>query len=245
MSVRQTAGWGSRFLALLEAGGRDGRLRRGRSAQIHDLTVRPGCVEGRVRRSGRRPYEVRIHLAPAAPADWERIIEIMAGQAGFAAALLAGGLGPEVEQAFAEAGVPLLPDLAQGLAASCTCPDRGTRCKHVAALCRRLADALDGDPALLLALRGRSRDALLAELRNRRAGPPAERPPDPPGPPDFWTPGPTAGALAFAFTPPDRPGSVLERLGPFPGEGGNLVRAQLERYYQTIHRESKAQPPMA
>ena len=38
-------------------------------------------------------------------------------------------------------------------------------CSHMAAVHNVLADALSGDPFLLLTLRGRNRDQLLAQLR--------------------------------------------------------------------------------
>ena len=67
-----------------------------------------------------------------------------------------------------EAGVALFPERGSHLITSCTCPDWATPCKHAAAVCYLMAEAFDDDPFLLLAFRGREREALLAELRARR-----------------------------------------------------------------------------
>src|ERR1043165_516852 len=65
------------------------------------------------------------------------------------------------------AGVPLLP-LPTELDPECSCPDWGYPCKHAAALCYAIAATIDADPFVLFALRGRSREEVLAQLRARR-----------------------------------------------------------------------------
>lgn len=52
----------------------------------------------------------------------------------------------------------------------CSCPDVEVPCKHLAASLYLLAESLDADPFAVLALRGRSRDELLANLAARRGG---------------------------------------------------------------------------
>jgi uncharacterized Zn finger protein len=102
---------------------------------------------------------------------WAAIVETLAGQAGYAARLLAGELPHQIEDVFAEAGAALFPERGSHLITSCTCPDWATPCKHAAAVCYLMAEAFDDDPFLLLAFRGREREALLAELRARRRAP--------------------------------------------------------------------------
>ncbi|HYF94033.1 MAG TPA: SWIM zinc finger family protein [Symbiobacteriaceae bacterium] len=70
---------------------------------------------------------------------------------------------------FTDAGVRLLPVSARELTTTCSCPDWANPCKHVAAVFYQLAAAFDADPFLLLQLRGRDREALLAEIRAHRA----------------------------------------------------------------------------
>jgi transposase-like protein len=68
-----------------------------------------------------------------------------------------------------EAGLDLLPGAGEVLT-NCNCPDFAVPCKHSAAVCYLVADALDDDPFALLLLRGRRKDELLETLRSRRGG---------------------------------------------------------------------------
>ncbi len=62
-------------------------------------------------------------------------------------------------------GLSLFPASARDLALDCTCPDQAVPCKHLAAVCYVLAERFDADPFEILALRGRDRETLLADLR--------------------------------------------------------------------------------
>jgi len=166
--------WSRRFLAAVESILTGGRLGRGRTyarqGQVIDLGIGSGLVVAQVQGTRRAPYGVQISMPAVSDARWGAIIETLAGQAGYAARLLAGELPHEIEDVFAEAGVALFPERGSHLIANCTCPDWATPCKHAAAVCYLIAEAFDDDPFLLLAFRGRERDALLAELRERRGG---------------------------------------------------------------------------
>ncbi|HEX4082317.1 MAG TPA: SWIM zinc finger family protein, partial [Acidimicrobiales bacterium] len=61
----------------------------------------------------------------------------------------------------------LLPGAGE-LQPRCSCPDWADPCKHAAAVCYLVADALDVDPFGVLLLRGRGREEVLAGLRSRR-----------------------------------------------------------------------------
>ena len=94
---------------------------------------------------------------------------------GHAAALLDGELPPEIAEDAARAGLDLLPGAGE-VGPRCTCPDDADPCKHSAAVCYLVADALDADPFALLLLRGRTRGEVLAGLRARRRGLAAAQP---------------------------------------------------------------------
>jgi uncharacterized Zn finger protein len=72
----------------------------------------------------------------------------------------------EIEETFADCGTPLFPRSARDLSMTCSCPDWGVPCKHVAAVCYVLAEAFDDDPFAMLAWRGKGREQLLAALRS-------------------------------------------------------------------------------
>lgn len=235
--------WSQRFIAALREVADPGRLTRGRSyarsGQVMDLRVEPGAVTAKVQGSYPRPYDVRIALAPFTDAEWARVEEAMAGQALFLAALLAGEMPRDVEQAFSAAGLSLFPTKAKDLRTECSCPDATNPCKHVAATYYILAEAFDADPFLVLRWRGRAREDLLAHLRALRDAQPAgedasaDVDADLPGSPsaddavdaapDFWRAGAELSSLAFAPRAAAVPDAVLRQLGPLPPDAGGPV----------------------
>lgn len=161
--------WSRRFIAVLESFGMSGRLTRGRSyaraGQVLDFVVATGSVTAQVQGSRPKPYKVRIQVLPLTTPQWRQVEQALAGQALFRAKLLAGEMPDEIEEVFATCGTPLFPRTARDLDMSCSCPDWGMPCKHIAATCYVLAEAFDTDPFLMLAWRGRRRADLLASLR--------------------------------------------------------------------------------
>lgn len=168
--------WGRAWVDALENRARldPNRLPRGRTYARQDrvstLHLAPGEITAFVR--GNRPgrYRVLVRVRTYGDAEWARTIDSIAGRAGHAAALLEGELDPDVLTDVEAAGVDLLPGPGD-LQPRCSCPDWADPCKHAAAVCYLVADALDDDPFTLFAIRGRPREALLAELRaHRRSG---------------------------------------------------------------------------
>ncbi|MGH8979956.1 MAG: SWIM zinc finger family protein, partial [Acidimicrobiales bacterium] len=165
--------WSRRFLESLETVLVGGRMASGRAyarkGQVIALAVAAGTVAARVQGSREEPYEVRLVMPPVPDDGWARVVARLAAEAGHAARMLAGDLPHEVEEVFAAEGESLLAAPHARLVTSCTCPDFENPCKHIAAVCYLLAEAFDRDPFELLAWRGRSRAAILGELRARRA----------------------------------------------------------------------------
>ncbi len=131
--------------------------------------------EARARAQGRvaLPYDIRIRVRPFTDEEWDRVLDVISSDVGRAAALLDGELPPDLAQDVASTGLDLVPGVAE-VGPRCTCPDDAEPCKHSAGACFLVADALDTDPFVLLLLRGRTRDEVLAGLRSRRRT--AERP---------------------------------------------------------------------
>lgn len=234
--------WGRRWIATLEALGvvYQNRLPRGRAyarrGAVGDLEVAAGRVTARVAGTRARPYRVIIELPAFEDATWQAVTAALAGQVGHAAALLEGRMPDGVEGVLREAGIFLFPGPGE-LATSCSCPDWANPCKHVAAVHYVLADQLDADPFLLMALRGRDRQRLLAGIRAARAGVAAEAADagvdGPPGLEDFeartlyQARGDLAG-VGLRPAPPARPEATLRRLGAPPGPAG-AAAGDLER----------------
>jgi uncharacterized Zn finger protein len=167
--------WGRAWLEALEQRARldPDRLPRGReyarSGAVGDLTLAPGEARARVRGRKTEPYQVRIRVRQFADDEWDRVLEAISARLGHAAALLDGELPPEIAEIASGAGIDLLPGGGE-VGPRCDCPDDADPCKHSAAACYLIAEALDGDPFALFLLRGRTRDQVLAGIRARRRG---------------------------------------------------------------------------
>lgn len=168
-----TSWWSRRWLGALEALGMGSRLTRGRSyarqGQVISIDVQAGYIAAQVQGSLRTPYAVEIQMTPLDDEQWEQVIAVLASQALFAAKLLSGEMPRDIEEAFIEAGHPLFPTMASDLRTSCSCPDWANPCKHTAAVYYILAEQFDEDPFLIFALRGRSKEQIMACLRHQRA----------------------------------------------------------------------------
>jgi len=176
-ATRRTFGhswWGKAWIDALEHRARldPNRLPRGRtyarSGRVGQLKVAAGEVKAAVQGSRAVPYIVRIRVRMFDPAEWDRLLDTIAAKAAHNAALLDGELPPDVVADAAEARVDLLPGPGE-IGPQCSCPDWADPCKHAAAVIYLVADELDADPFALLLLRGRSREDVLAGLRQRRA----------------------------------------------------------------------------
>jgi uncharacterized Zn finger protein len=131
----------------------------------------------------------------------------------------------EIEEVFAGCGTPLFPRSVHDMQMSCSCPDWGVPCKHLAAVCYVLAEAFDRDPFGILAWRGRGRDELLGALRltGRADDEPARPLIDVTDRPlaeciaDFWSPGMSVQRLrALPPVPAAAPDLLLRTFEPPP-----------------------------
>lgn len=238
--------WSRRFVDTVEAIADRGRLTRGRayarSGQVLKLKVEAHEVTAKVQGSRVMPYDIAIGIN-AIPEDvWTEIEHELASQAVFRAMLLAGEMPPEIEDVFVDYGVPLFPQDSDDLHFSCSCPDYGWPCKHVAATLYVLAEAFDDDPFLVLAWNGRTRDELLAALR-------AYVPEDEVNPllvedvpladrlDAYWAPSASLARLAERTPEPEAPADLLLRvLDPPPIKVRGRALAEILRpAYQSLH----------
>jgi uncharacterized Zn finger protein len=175
----------------------------------------------------------------------------MAGQALFAAKLLSGEMPQNIEEAFLAAHVSLFPVNSSELETECSCPDWANPCKHIAAVYYLMADRFDEDPFLIFKLRGRTREAIMAALREKRSAYPTETPPETPvieartesrpleeAAPleecldNFWQAGETLTDFRVDLAPPQVENAVLKRLGDAPFKLGkqNLTELLMPAY---------------
>jgi uncharacterized Zn finger protein len=274
MKKAGTTWWGQRWIEALEhvLGGDSARLARGRTyaraGRTHDLVVKGGKVTAKVTGSRPTPYAITIELTELGAAAWKKAIDGLARKAQFSADLLAGQMPQAIDEVFIEAGASLFPERRADLKTSCSCPDWGDPCKHVAATHYVLGEALDRDPFLLFELRGRTKDQVLDALRAARGGGDEETakkpgsskaaPPDatfePPTvtlgklkPGDYDKPREPLPAMHFSFDPPVTHGAVLQQLGapsawPKGASPADVLAPLVRAAAETARRIAMAEP---
>ena len=224
-----TTWWSKRWIAVLESFSMGTRLTRGRSyarkGQVISIDVREGTVKSKVQGSGSKPYSVTIRMDPISNADWEKVADVMASKAIFAAKLLAGEMPADIEDAFAEAGISLFPVKLKDLETDCSCPDWANPCKHIAAVYYLLAERFDEDPFLIFKLRGRTKEDIIDSLRKRRvsdasaeeeAGEEEAVKPLDECMDSFWEAGDALDSFSVTPTRPEVEAAVIRRLGDAP-----------------------------
>ena len=239
VASQRPRGWlAERWTAQLRALGpiHGGRLARGRAyargGRARNLWFSPGLASAELVTSGTHQVSLRFRVLD--DDEWDRVLSVLSGRLEFVAALLEGEL-PRVfvNVVRSESGIDLVPRMDE-LDGDCDCSDYLLPCAHMAALLTLLADALDGEPFLLLTLRGWTREHLMAQLR-RSWGDSAPLLPvtiraevEPPE--TDWYTATAVEPMAFSFQPPTDHALGLRALGPPPGQI-DLLRS-LEPLYQ-------------
>jgi uncharacterized Zn finger protein/superfamily II DNA or RNA helicase len=161
MAIIDTYGitpWGRRFAEALDGFDVGGRLSRGASyantGKVLSLNAGDCFVEARVKGRSRPFYKVEIRFKPL-PKDEARLaIEALEKDPMIAARVAAGEMPGEYLDALDRADIDLTPRAWDSMKRSCTCPDWGDPCKHMAAVFLVLAREIDRDPTILFKLRG-------------------------------------------------------------------------------------------
>jgi len=248
--------WADRWIKALTRLMDSGRLSRGRSyarrGQVIEINIERGHISARVQGSRRTPYKVSIALQPLSDRQWDTVFDALAEQAIFAAQLLNGEMPAEIDQVFEAVKVPLFPAAKGDLKTDCSCPDWANPCKHIAAVYYLLGERFDENPFLLFELRGRSKDDVVAALRERRVQGIKATDEAPYAPDDmietvetvgleqcldrYWALGPEVGEVVLNIAAPKVDMALLKRLGvpEFQGISPQSFWAQMERVYDGV-----------
>ena len=127
-----------------------------RTGHVHSVSVVKGAITAQVIGSGGAEYRVGLAADPVSRRVWSAVIGSPRGRTLFEAAAAGRDQSLQLEHAMTvDWEEPLIPP-ARTVRRSCTCPDAdySGACKHVIALAYVIADAIDGDPSLLLEWRG-------------------------------------------------------------------------------------------
>ena len=247
--------WARHWIDALENLMQGVRLERGqhyaRMGQIVSMEEIKGGIMARVQGSRPKPYRVTIQLTPLNNRQWEKVFDILADKAIYVAKLLAGEMPEDIESVFTEAGVSLFPTRSIDLQTKCTCPDKVTPCKHIAATHYILGDRFDEDPFLLFRMRGRNEEQIMEALRQRRGAESvldsslttngassASSEPDKPRFPQtldhFWSLGKEIDEVNVKVKMPNIPQPLLKRLGEPEFSTQLTLQGQLEESYNSI-----------
>lgn len=165
--------WVLQWLDLLEKYRFKKRLERGRNyakeGNVLSIEFVGTQVEARVQGTAEEPYEITIGLEVFSAEDWDHAIATLSTRALYAAQLLVGQMPDDIEAVFTDSGLNLFPFNLSEVQSRCSCPDPQNPCKHVAAVYYLLGDRFSEDPFVLFQLRGRTREQVLAQIRQRRA----------------------------------------------------------------------------
>jgi len=233
--------WPARFARALTAVGV--LLPARGQGRVVSLAVGAGRVEAEVQDSRPRPYEVRIGLTAFGKADWAAITHALAAKASATVLLLRGELPRDVEQIFDGVRLPLFPSSPREVSLDCTCPAAEVPCGHLNAVFTALVARVGDDPFTILALRGRNRETLLEELKNRLVSTepldPGDRSPALAEVMDTFFTGGGAPPLHGPRTPSD---ALLDQVPPFAiTVGGEDVADLLRPVYRALAGEQGAQ----
>lgn len=172
--------WGESFVAALEGFIDSGRLSRGRAYCTDNRVLKfehngnniKATVRGNINPyfgvTKEPRYKIDITFKRLPKKEWDEAIQNIGNNAAWLSKLMLNEIPDDINRAFSKGY--LLPKSYQDVEASCSCPDWGDPCKHIAGIYYRLANILDGDPMMLFSLRGLSPKELIAKLKKTELG---------------------------------------------------------------------------
>lgn len=208
--------------------------RRGRARGLH---ISPGVATAEVVCD--QSYRPSLRVRAFTEEQWLQIQAELLQNLAWIASLLEGELPQEMVLRLEEMGLSLVPTFKE-LSFDCDCGDYIMPCTHVSTVFHVLTDALDGDPFLLLSLRGRAPHHLLSALRASwgddvafRAG--EVQPDEVPDTGDWFSARGEIPSFACRFEHEPAVAAGLKALGPPPGQV-DLI-GPLRPIYQKAHEE--------
>lgn len=171
-----TTPWGKWFVEVLGTYGIDERLKRGKTyantGKVSSLTVQDQMVIAKVRGSSYPYYTVKIVFPTLPQQERTKIYNIISENPFLLPRIQAGELPQELLESLQKRHIKLIPEHWEDMQRSCTCPDWGDPCKHMAAVYYILARQIDANPHLLFQLRGIDLAAHFGEAMTHELEPP-------------------------------------------------------------------------
>jgi uncharacterized Zn finger protein/superfamily II DNA or RNA helicase len=168
--------WGSWFIEVLDSYKMGARLGRGKTyantGRVLSLELDAGYAFAKVEGNYRPFYKVKICFPPLKEA--EKVYKMIEENPPLLARIAAGGLPETFLKELKRKGINLIPRRWREMKRSCSCPDYGDPCKHMAALYYIIAREIDADPHILFRLRGMDLAARFGNAAVHRIVPPFE-----------------------------------------------------------------------
>ena len=142
-----------------------------RSGRLGAIVVLEAMASAVVDPGTANPLMAQVKVDRLDAEAWTTFAREAARESGHAAALEAGELPADLVEHADELGVELIPGPGD-IASACECDAWAQPCVHSLALLYQLAWHVDNDPYVLMLLRGRTREALLAEVAALAGGAP-------------------------------------------------------------------------
>ena len=270
--------WVERWLELLDSYRFKKRLERGRNyareGNVLNIEFVDTLVLADIQGSEAQPYKVSLSLEPFADEDreqalkrmsqppfndedWDCVINSLSERAIYSAQLLAGEMPSDIEAVFTSNGLSLFPYTLSDIRSRCTCPDKANPCKHIAAVYYQLGDRFSEDPFLIFQLRGRTREQILASLRQLRSQNQGKVSPEElietkngsepileqeqgDSWQDFWKYDEPLDPSLVVIVPPLDSKNILDILGkmPLPNDDAEAVHQYLTEVYRSTSQQS-------
>lgn len=268
--------WGKVFIEALESFTDAGRLQRGRSYargnKVKSFEIDGNQISALVRGSVnpyfgvyKEPtYKISIEIQPIAQAEWNLVIDKLSSNASIVSRLLLNEVPDNIESAFSELKLHLLPHSRQDFKTKCSCPDYANPCKHIAGVYYLVASQLDDNPFLLFELRGLSKSELQKKLAQTPLGKilseelnATEAPlelstslytrvekqsiPDKPSTREFWLGAKKLPTTIDVPTANSIPAIAVKQQGDFPSfwQRDNSFIETMEELYQRVRTKNK------
>jgi len=173
-AARSTTWWGRALVRSFEeltaeAGDLATARALARAGRLGAIVVLESMASAVVDPGSTGPLMAQVKVDRLDADDWTTFAREVARESGYAAALEAGELPVDLVEHSDEAGSELLPGPGD-IDTACDCDAWAQPCVHALALLYQLAWQVDRDPYVLLLLRGRTREALLAEVSALASG---------------------------------------------------------------------------
>ncbi|MEO1180158.1 MAG: SWIM zinc finger family protein [Cyanobacteria bacterium J06636_28] len=258
--LESEAWWVQQWVDLLNSYRFKKRLERGRryarEGHILKLDFKESKVFSSVQGTAADPYQLSIWIDRFADEDWNFVIDTLSQKAIYSAQLLAGEMPADIENVFTSNGLSLFPFTLADVHSKCNCPDPKNPCKHIAAVYYQLADFFREDPFVLFQLRGRTKEQIIAAIREKRKLQVEENPvetvaedtedivvaPEPKSQTlnldNFWQYDDALDSSLVVITPSDQ--TVLDLLGPMPlpASDAQVLTGHFKGLYQSVAQQA-------